>query len=408
MKSHRVLPAGLIFFAAAAILSYKMPERLLDGYLWAEDTRVFLHGAYSRGWSGVFESYAAYMVTLPRIIAIVATKFFSMEGVAHVLPWCCLGITSLACTYVFSVARRALAAAHVSAPEIWAVGIALTPILIPNRGEVFLTITNLQWVLCPTLLVLVWDTFFRKQELDNNWRFAFTILSIVLLTTTGPYGAFIWPLAPLGLMVNRESPINRRRLTILAIYTCTVIVQVITVLAAGRPPKPPLQDLAWIHDFLVHVVAEMFVPIDVLAYLRYSTAVGAFLFCIVLICILSTKWRFMCLVLAGFGVTIWVSAMAWVNLPGVAFTWITGGTRYLYLPAVMLGWILFISAATGSARVRFVTVSLLAMMLLTAAGQFRAEKFPRWTVTATEGGRTLASPPDPSWSVTVQDASVTQ
>jgi len=400
MKTAGPISYKVVFLATIAILFYRMPERLLGGYLWAEDTRVFLAGAYARGWSGLFESYAAYMVTVPRIIAIAATKVVGLDLVPYVLPWAAMVISGLAGVYVYSVART-IAWRPNQTSTGWALAIALAPLLVPNYGEVFLTITNLQWVLCPALIVLVWETFWRPAALQGNRNFVLRCVCIFLITTTGPYGAFVWPLSVAGFLFHRDGLRDRRRLLIMAIYSAGVAIQVGAVLSAGRPPKPPLNDLPWVHDFLVHVIADMFVPGDLLAKMSHTWWMGAILLIAVTACILSTNKRYWCLFIGAFGIAIWASAMAWINLPNVSFSWQFAGTRYLYLPAVMLAWSLLMSAAAGGPRVTVVCISLAVMMLMTAAGRFRGEQFQRWTITESPAGRTLASPPDPSWSVTV-------
>jgi len=143
------------------------------------------------------------------------------------------------------------------------------------------------------------------------------------------------------------------------------------------------------------------VPGDVLSRMRHTWRVGAVLLIAVLACILSTDKRYFCLFIGAFGIAIWASAMAWINLPNVSFSWQYAGTRYVYLPAVMLAWSLLMSAAAARSRVTVLCISLAAMMLMTAAGRFRGEQFYRWTITESPVSRTLAAPPDPSWSVTV-------
>lgn len=85
-----------------------------------------------------------------------------------------------AATLLFSAVYR-----HVG--RVAAMCFALALIVVPQDGEIWLTVTNLQWILGPLLLVLLWREFVAEQVFPARVFYLDAVL-IVLLALTGPFG----------------------------------------------------------------------------------------------------------------------------------------------------------------------------------------------------------------------------
>lgn len=400
----RVNSATLLVVAATlCILFYRGPGRLLDGYLWAEDAATFLKSGYTLGWQGVLEPYSRYVVFIPNVIATAASKHLSLDKIPYVLVWLSAAMTCGATAYIHMVARRGmLKAAH---GDILAVTIALAPVLVPHSGEVFLNITNIQWILATALAAATWDNFLSPTAPERRPAMSIALGGLLMaITLTGPFGVLMWPLAALGLVVNRNT-ITSSRILPFVMYTIGSAYQ-FNVMHGPWPEDPPIAQLAWGRDFFIHYVAEAFVPKSLPQEAKFVA--GIVCLTAMAAVAVSTRARLVCLAAGGIGLTLWVGAMLRINQPDVHFTWSTGGSRYMYLPFVLTAWALAIGLAyTAHGWARAACVTLLSLMALTSASGFKSDVFKKWAITEDQSGTTLTVPPGANWKVTIPPTGMT-
>jgi hypothetical protein len=59
----------LVFLVSSVLIIARMPNRVFEGYLWAEDGPIFLKAAFENGASSIFTPYAGYLSLTTRLIA---------------------------------------------------------------------------------------------------------------------------------------------------------------------------------------------------------------------------------------------------------------------------------------------------------------------------------------------------
>jgi hypothetical protein len=133
----------LAIFAITLGLTFaRMPERLTQGFLWAEDVSIFLKGGYDQGLGSIFVPYAGYLHAVPRLIVAAYASVGSPAHAPLVLAWICAIVLAGAATLLFAAVHRHLG-------RVAAVCFALALTVVPQDGEIWLTVTNLQWILGP-------------------------------------------------------------------------------------------------------------------------------------------------------------------------------------------------------------------------------------------------------------------
>ncbi|WP_246530232.1 MULTISPECIES: hypothetical protein [Paraburkholderia] len=101
----------------------------------------------------VLTNYAGYLHLIPRLIAETQRAIVPFNATPYFFVWCSAALTSGACAYIAFALRQVT--------PVTAAFMGLAPVLAPQNGEVLLSITYLQWVLLPALLVLLWEAIFE-------------------------------------------------------------------------------------------------------------------------------------------------------------------------------------------------------------------------------------------------------
>ncbi|MGD1046505.1 MAG: hypothetical protein ABR936_14445 [Bacteroidota bacterium] len=169
---------------AILILIVRKSDSLFNPQLWAEDGVVFFAQQYEFGASSIFTAYADYIHIVPRLIAVFADSFFSYANIPAVYNYTSLFITILVIAHCFSP-RLQLPFKPL---------LALSIVLVPQAlNEVFLNITNLQWILC-ILLVL---TLLKDAPNIKYGNYTLQVISdfiiIIFAGLTGPFLIVIFP-----------------------------------------------------------------------------------------------------------------------------------------------------------------------------------------------------------------------
>jgi hypothetical protein len=106
-------------------------------------------------------------------------------------------------------------------------------VLAPTTGEVFLTITNLQWITAPTIILLLTDLYAQKQIS----KVQVSIKSVILLinSLTGPFAVIFSPLAIFYILRNWKN-LNKFEFYFPTLLFCTAIsIQLFVYIHADHP-----------------------------------------------------------------------------------------------------------------------------------------------------------------------------
>ena len=172
---------GAVLGWIALTLLFRRPDSLLRPQFFAEDGIIFFWQAHERGVAALFTPYAGYLHLIPRL--------FAWAGEALPILWrpafYNYGALALTLAWAAWLCRHARLGLH----GVERAALALALVLVPQGGEVFLTLSNLQWVQAPVLAALVLQRPARTRA--QLWTEAAILLVGGL---TGPMVIFLLPL----------------------------------------------------------------------------------------------------------------------------------------------------------------------------------------------------------------------
>jgi hypothetical protein len=187
---------ALFVLAAAALLFLRRPDALLNPQLWAEDAVIFHAHADQSGLASLVRPHAGYHHLAPRLVAWAAARFDPLHTPA---------------IYNFAAALIALATAVGVLRARWPGGpptawlAAASFVLVPHYShEIFLNLTNVQWVLVSYLVL----TLLCAPPLGRPAA-ALTTAAVFVAGLTSPFSAALLPLAAWRL---RRSPTTAGRI----------------------------------------------------------------------------------------------------------------------------------------------------------------------------------------------------
>jgi hypothetical protein len=377
------LTLGLVLL----ILFVRKTELFLNPQFWAEDTSIFFSQARDEGLSAVFRSYGGYLNIIPRLIAAAGSGLPALYAPALYL-FASVVFTLASALAVFSP-RLNLACRPL---------LALALVLVPHNGEVFLTITNIQWVLAPNLLLLL-----IARDPSNPRQWVFDLVALALLGLTGPFLMLWFPLFLMRAWIKR----SRASLILAAVAVLVVSVQFHAYIK-DRPapengtflieqlfrlsgtrfwgpivmPDSWAQQLGVLSGTLLSIVAFTGVIWLLISRFRHRAEPLFFLVAAGLV-LASTFYKFH-------------GNLALLNDPH-------NGDRYFYIPHVTLLWILIIESSGSGAR-RLVCLGVLALCALSSASTFRSPPMVdyHWADWAPriDGGENVTVPVNPpGWCV---------
>jgi hypothetical protein len=174
-KSH---PRGwlVICFSACIIaLFLKSPDAFLNPQFWAEDGTIFYAEQYGKLWPQLATPYAGYLHFTPRLFAWLLSPIPPLYlPISYNL--CALVIDTLCITYAINCLSRL----YGTVPTF------VSFFLLPNIGDIFGTLTNVQWFMQFPLILMVT----RPAALDEikSGTHRFVLFAIILVASlTGPF-----------------------------------------------------------------------------------------------------------------------------------------------------------------------------------------------------------------------------
>lgn len=369
------------FILSVAILAARGSERLTGGYLWAEDATIFLKGAVEHGFWPIVEPFAGYIHSLPRIIAWLQSVTGSIETAPYVYVWTALLLTGVSCVICAATLQRTLCA---EAPVI-AVVMSLVPALVPHNGEVYLSITNLQWVTAPAFLALVIEASFWPAP--PRW----TVPLILFLGLSGGFAPLFAPVVVAGLLL-------QRRLSWGGASVLAAAVVALVAFATSDMQSPSLGGVHWRQAFFADLLMGLFTPtLAPHPLAAVARVVGRVLPLAILAAAWSSTRRSWALAFIALAVVTWAAGAlrAAIYGPGACLSTRGHGARYLVVPAVLLGWALLVGSWQAP-RWSIVVRGVLALLLVgSMLRQPVVDAYPPWQIKQTAPGawHVRAAPP---------------
>lgn len=374
LLAHRSTQFGIALAFVLVVFYVRRHFEINEGYIWSEDAGVFMAGAYQNGARSIFTPYAGYLHLLPRLIAYSFSKISPITAAPYTFACASILIYAGCATYLFRVAMRRLGS------SACAIGIACAPFLVAHSGEVYLSITNLQWIVAPVLLVLLWEIFTPGTS-RNAWTYR--LVAVFILINTGPFAVIFSPAVFFILWLNRATLSDRHGLSALTICVVAGSVQLIAMhFATPVVPDPNLSHdwsrFSWPREFLLNFAAEMYVPASRIG--ERGLLIGAVLTAFVAAVACTARARIMCLILLGFAVAMWAIGVWRTSTPDIPVHWYNYGARYLVIPHIFSAWAMLVACATLPRAAKCLPIALLALMAWTSLDRFEGTHWGTWNI----------------------------
>jgi hypothetical protein len=389
-KNHRITCAS-IFVLIILIFLWRVPTRLIDGFLWAEDITVFLKDAYEIGVQSITIPHAGYLLLLPRIIAYLQTLSGSPFNAPYFYAWSSVIISSIGSVYIFHVTMR------YTRNFILSVLAAFAPVYVAQSGEVFSNITNLQWFMAPVLLLILFDLIMLPQ------RFSTVIVAktmvLLILALTGPFSIMFMPVAFVMVARNWKCAISPKIISPVIVFFSCVIIQA-RVVAQSLSASSALKHHLWFDRFLSDYSAQIFLSRPIISRME-----GAHVFwvlpALILISIFACGRKSLpSLVLFSYSVGLWVAGVMRVNNPGIMMGPLGAGARYYFVPYILLAWAIILCIKNSAHTLKIIPYFLLACILFAGVSGFNADVHEAWSINQTKSGVYEIKAP-PGWYTTV-------
>jgi len=167
----------MIWILSPIIVLLVLAVRAVDVFpprFWAEDLPIFVHAAQWDGAASIIHPYAGYLHFIPRIIAYAGTLL-----PVEVLPEWFLGGVLLVTAWCAAIIARSIGG-------FTGIAASLALVLASGWNEPIGSITNLQWLTAPTLLVLS----LRPATIAHFEGITFAVVA----SLTGPFSVAFGPI----------------------------------------------------------------------------------------------------------------------------------------------------------------------------------------------------------------------
>ena len=343
------------------LLCIRARGSLLSPQFWAEDGVIFWYQQASLGSLAVLKPYAGYLLAAPRIIAAISSLFDPSLAPRYFVFGCLVATFWAAYTAADAIDNTMLGVAL-------AVGLMLPPV---GSGEVFMNVTNLQWLMAPTLALLC-----VSKNVSSNQKVYAAVASL-----TGPFSVMLLPFAFYRFYRHCD--------VLSVILMCGGLLQLAVIFAFGTIPMPVGGGTV---SGLVGVMA--FRP-----FLYRSLCAG--LGVLVIIASFQPKMREIRLVALWLGLAILVSTTIRF-LPSPSSLDNEGsGARYFYVPRVALIWCALSIATIGWKNAALAT-AFIGSLVLAGPEYLIRPPLPdaHWSEQYNSGARSVAISP-PGWNVPI-------
>lgn len=404
----------ILFLISSLLLLSRIPGRIY-GFLWAEDGCIFIEPAYRLGWHSIFLPYAEYLHFLPRLIAWIYSHLGDPKWIPRAFAWISLALSAYSVTHIGAMASRHL-------PRLGALAIALTPFAIMHNGEVWLNITNLQWVMAPLLAVLLWEMVEKMAPIPQATKHSYleTVNSLLkpiiaaLLILTGPFGLIFGFFTLIAMIVKKiKAPCQWDR-KFMTLFLCGFLAQGLTTFFCTLSSKTSMINAnvnfeikIWYYSFVNFIFTDVMGLHNITSVTSFewiqvcSSVVIAAMFLIALFT--ERKWRHVILVLLTLAFLFWALSAIRIKDPTIITT--IKGNRYSYLPIIFASWALIIGIVKARKRsIRSLALVMIGLVFLNSTLAWQNQKSPRIKIKELEKGKySVKVPPSSDWNFTFTD-----
>ncbi len=376
-QAYPVAAASCTAAAVLLVLFLRRPESFLHPQFFAEDGAVFYMGANRAPWGSILSPYAGHLHLASRLVATLSSGADPLWMPAIYFAASIAAVLSL----TLALFSRRLGLPF---PALLALGV----VLVPHNGEVFDSLTDLQWILALGFIVLM---LARDPQGPGQWLVDLGFASIASLS-----GVFSILFAP--FFVLRAAS---RRTPAAAATACLVCagaaIQAHEVLASPVPATPnstpPILVLAtfghrvWLALLSTPALSDS-APVRARAA---AGAAGLALLALLVLGMSASRPRRM--VLAASLLLIVAAAIYRFRGELYLLGTVRNGDRYFFVPKVCLVWMLVLHLRPACA-LRWLSGAMLAALLVNSCLTFRFEPrkdyhWPYWAGRIATGERVV-------------------
>lgn len=356
-----------LMLALAFAIAYKCTDALSTPQFWAEDATVFFKDQWGRDSPPLMTPYAGYLLVIPRIIAWLGA-WLSPANAPLVYNASAIALAATAIAYTCWRLRR-----HIPTPVV-----ILSFLAVPSSGEIFGTLTNVQWFLQFAMAACcLLPSNAPPSTMAGAWR----AILVLLIALTGPFSVLLCAVVGMLLIagwISRLSGLDpfdgalstfsrTRDWRALSAMAVGAVVQAWHMVGQAQPhqgmPQPlmPTLELTFSQLFAAHTFGQ-----DFLTRTTWLAIHGALVLTLILHRRLDGGSR---LVLTGF---ITFAAVETI-LPALRMQDITlmfplaAADRYFYLAKVVWWWAVWLALSGNKHRTRLnATLATSAMICLVA------------------------------------------
>ena len=337
------------------ILFARKPDSFVSPQLWAEDGAIFFAQQVEHGARAHLRPYAGYFNETPRIVASLAALL--PHRFAPVVYNAAAVLVLLALVLKLYSRRRGL---HCPLP--FALAVALVP---HPGGEIFACLANVQWILALLLLAVV-----LQKSAATGAEAAGDALLVLCAGLTGPFVFFALPLLAWKLfrLFRLQDIRSRYDLAALGVAAGTAAVQLWALLHSSieAPPVTPAEPGIWVRLLGHRLFGTLFVGPQVTYRLSpiFMAVAGLLVLGGILWALRRSPEAFERAVLSLlFAAAVVAGAFAkYADAPGLLLPW-ANGSRYFFIPAVVVAWCLLLVLGTARDVPRLLAATALAALL---------------------------------------------
>lgn len=352
-------PMLATLLAACVILFIRKSDAFINPQFWAEDGTVFFAGQFNHGLKAIFIPYNGYLHLVPRLIAAFCSIFLPYVYHPFAYNLLALLITLAVITSIFS--RRL----PFSLQQKVLMALA-TVLMVQGGGEIYLNITNLQWIMVLLLLLTAIKSppDPRNGSIKRQWTADLTV--VILIGLTGPFIVLLLPVYLLMAALRR----NRHSLTLLVTAGLAMAVQC-NFMATSSPHAPnTISQFFSPEQAIPMVIGHRLFSQWVLFGFSYDN-ISPVLLCCLLACTWvlfivtacrerQLRWPILCFLFLH----IIVAASALYRFgEGLIFLIQINVSRYFFIPLLMLTWCMIMLLASQFVWQRRLAIVVLACVL---------------------------------------------
>lgn len=325
----------LLTFAIAVVsMFYRRPDAFYASQFWGEEGSVFYADAYHEGFSSLFNTCVGYFHLYPRLIACIAASLsIPLQYVPFLFCYSWLFMLFCVLAYIWK---------RLDFTPVQKFFIAITVVMIPLQSEVFMNLTNVQWIMALFPIIILTG----KKEKTRGGLILDGVF-MILAGFTGPNFTILLPALLIVCVIKRKEILRGNTLLLLSIWLLCGIVGFISLTGYGNVSRvagefsPLNKDFVKIvfvqYAFLFIGKLASLVPF-ILQLIAVIGMTGAALWVTKKIC-KKTDYTFELLILLAGLIYLAGSLISYRNNPAILSPYY-GAPRNFYIPAVTFVWLL--------------------------------------------------------------------